>query len=139
MLDKSNIQLSKRFERREEAKEEGEEAKETGTAEDMDRFSRRTVKVTREHNEECRRLLKLMGIPVVVVRPCYSFESRISNLVNRPHRKPKRNALNLREEERYEHIPTLIGISFIVTPRSTPLAQKIWIRSHSMHPYFFVI
>ncbi|KAF4617315.1 hypothetical protein D9613_005801 [Agrocybe pediades] len=58
--------LSKRFERREEAKAEGEEAKETGTAEDLDRFSRRTVKVTREHNEECRRLLKLMGIPVVV-------------------------------------------------------------------------
>lgn len=32
----------------------------------MDRFSRRTVKVTREHNEECRRLLRLMGIPVIV-------------------------------------------------------------------------
>ncbi|KAI0667614.1 PIN domain-like protein [Trametes maxima] len=58
--------LSKRFERREEAKAEGEEAKETGTAEDMDRFSRRTVKVTREHNEECRKLLGLMGIPFVV-------------------------------------------------------------------------
>ncbi|KAH9924671.1 PIN domain-like protein [Epithele typhae] len=58
--------LSKRFERREEAKEDGEEAKETGTTEDVDRFSRRTVKVTREHNEECRRLLGLMGIPYVV-------------------------------------------------------------------------
>ncbi|TFK34810.1 PIN domain-like protein [Crucibulum laeve] len=58
--------LSKRFEKREEAKEEGEEAKEIGTVEDMDRFSRRTVKVTREHNEECQRLLRLMGIPVVV-------------------------------------------------------------------------
>ncbi|EDR02356.1 uncharacterized protein LACBIDRAFT_254074 [Laccaria bicolor S238N-H82] len=58
--------LSKRLERREEAKEEGEEAKETGTVEDVDRFSRRTVKVTREHNEECRRLLRLMGIPVVI-------------------------------------------------------------------------
>lgn len=34
----------------------------------MDRFSRRTVKVTREHNEECRKLLGLMGIPYVVVR-----------------------------------------------------------------------
>ncbi|KAH9080245.1 PIN domain-like protein [Lactarius deliciosus] len=58
--------LAKRFERREEAKAEGEEAKETGTAEDVERFSRRTVKVTREHNEECRRLLRLMGIPVVI-------------------------------------------------------------------------
>ncbi|RDB30020.1 Flap endonuclease 1-A [Hypsizygus marmoreus] len=58
--------LSKRFEKRAEAVEGGEEAKETGTVEEMDKFSRRTVKVTREHNEECRRLLKLMGIPVVV-------------------------------------------------------------------------
>ncbi|KZT42620.1 PIN domain-like protein [Sistotremastrum suecicum HHB10207 ss-3] len=58
--------LAKRFERRQEAKEGGEEAKETGTAEDVERFSRRTVRVTKEHNEECRRLLKLMGIPVVV-------------------------------------------------------------------------
>ncbi|KAF5366769.1 hypothetical protein D9758_006490 [Tetrapyrgos nigripes] len=58
--------LSKRFARREEAKEEGEEAKEVGTAEDVDRFSRRTVKVTKQHNEECIRLLKLMGIPVIV-------------------------------------------------------------------------
>lgn len=39
-----------------------------GTAEDLDKFTRRTVKVTREHNEECRKLLGLMGIPVVVVR-----------------------------------------------------------------------
>ncbi|KIK98771.1 hypothetical protein PAXRUDRAFT_823492 [Paxillus rubicundulus Ve08.2h10] len=58
--------LSKRFERREEAKADGEEAKETGTAEDLDRFSRRTVKVTREHNEECQKLLRLMGIPVII-------------------------------------------------------------------------
>lgn len=44
-----------------------------GTAEDMDRFSRRTVKVTKEHNEECRRLLGLMGIPYVVVG-LYQFD-----------------------------------------------------------------
>ncbi|KAF8624400.1 hypothetical protein AX15_005883 [Amanita polypyramis BW_CC] len=58
--------LAKRFERREEAKEGGEEAKEIGTAEDVDRYSRRTVKVTSQHNEECRKLLGLMGIPVVI-------------------------------------------------------------------------
>ncbi|KAF9220876.1 PIN domain-like protein [Gyrodon lividus] len=58
--------LSKRLERREEAKADGEEAKETGTAEDLERFTRRTVKVTREHNEECQKLLRLMGIPVVI-------------------------------------------------------------------------
>jgi len=39
-----------------------------GTVEDMDKLSRRSVKVTREHNEECRKLLKLMGVPYVVVR-----------------------------------------------------------------------
>ncbi|KAG9099417.1 Elongation of fatty acids protein 2 [Ceratobasidium sp. UAMH 11750] len=58
--------LSKRFEGRQKAKEDGEEAKEVGTTEDVDKFARRTVRVTREHNEECRRLLKLMGIPCIV-------------------------------------------------------------------------
>ncbi|KDQ20824.1 hypothetical protein BOTBODRAFT_26846 [Botryobasidium botryosum FD-172 SS1] len=58
--------LSKRLERRQEAQEEIDKAKETGTAEDIDKFSRRTIRVTREHNEECRKLLKLMGIPVIV-------------------------------------------------------------------------
>merc|ERR1711881_495890 len=43
-----------------------EEAKETGTAEDVERFSRRTVRVTREHNAECQRLLTLMGVPYIV-------------------------------------------------------------------------
>jgi flap endonuclease-1 len=60
-------QLSKRFERRQEAAEDNAEAKETGTVEEMDKFSRRTVRVTKEHNEECRKLLTLMGIPFVMV------------------------------------------------------------------------
>lgn len=38
-----------------------------GTAEDIDKLARRQVKPTKAHNEECRRLLKLMGIPVIVV------------------------------------------------------------------------
>ena len=94
-------QLAKRFEKREEAKEEGEEAKEVGTAEDMDRFSRRTVKVTKEHNEECRRLLKLMGIPVVVV----SFSPVDYKLylmkLHRLLQKLRRNVPSLHEEERF--------------------------------------
>lgn len=61
-----------------------------GTAEDVDRFARRTVKVTREHNEECRRLLGLMGIPFVVVRT--SHYSRYHDLIAcRHHRKQKRS------------------------------------------------
>ena len=58
-------ELAKRFQRKSEAQESHEEAKETGTAEDVEKFSRRTVKVTREHNEEARRLLKLMGVPYI--------------------------------------------------------------------------
>jgi flap endonuclease-1 len=61
--------LAKRFAKREEASKNIEEAKEIGTAEEVDKFSRRTVKVTREHNEECKRLLGLMGVPYVTA-PC---------------------------------------------------------------------
>ncbi|KIW92235.1 flap endonuclease 1 [Cladophialophora bantiana CBS 173.52] len=59
-------ELAKRFARKSEASDQHEEAKETGTAEEVEKFSRRTVRVTREHNEECRRLLKLMGIPYII-------------------------------------------------------------------------
>jgi flap endonuclease-1 len=59
-------ELAKRFARKSEAQENHEEAKETGTAEDVEKFSRRTVRVTREHNEEARKLLKLMGIPYII-------------------------------------------------------------------------
>lgn len=58
-------ELAKRTARKAEAAEAHEEAKETGTAEDVEKFSRRTVRVTREHNEECKQLLKLMGIPYI--------------------------------------------------------------------------
>ncbi|KAI1195373.1 DNA-repair protein rad2 [Nemania serpens] len=59
-------ELAKRFQRKAEASENLEEAKETGTAEDVEKFSRRTVRVTREHNAECQQLLKLMGIPYII-------------------------------------------------------------------------
>lgn len=59
-------ELAKRFQRKTEAHEAHEEAKETGTAEEVEKFSRRTVRVTREHNQECQRLLELMGIPYII-------------------------------------------------------------------------
>ena len=59
-------ELAKRFQRKSEAQEQHEEAKETGTAEEVERFSRRTVRVTKEHNAEAQRLLKLMGVPYIV-------------------------------------------------------------------------
>ncbi|KAB8258200.1 flap endonuclease 1 [Aspergillus pseudonomiae] len=58
-------ELAKRTARKAEATEAHEEAKETGTAEDVEKFSRRTVRVTRDHNAECKKLLKLMGIPYI--------------------------------------------------------------------------
>ncbi|KAI9137742.1 flap structure-specific endonuclease 1 [Paraphysoderma sedebokerense] len=58
-------ELAKRSERREEAEKNRADAEEKGDAENMDKFSKRTVKVTREHNTECQKLLKLMGIPYV--------------------------------------------------------------------------
>jgi flap endonuclease-1 len=36
-----------------------------GDEEAFDKFARRTVKVTREHNDDCKRLLRLMGVPYV--------------------------------------------------------------------------
>lgn len=58
-------ELAKRFQRKSEASEAHEEAKETGTAEEVEKFSRRTVRVTKEHNADCKKLLKLMGVPYI--------------------------------------------------------------------------
>ena len=74
-------------------------AHDAGTAEDVERFSRRTVKVTREHNEECRRLLKLMGIPVVIVRSYHiSRVECTSDSFHRHRQKLRPNARNLPAE-----------------------------------------
>ena len=59
-------ELAKRVARKAEAHQDHEEAKETGTAEEVEKFARRTVRVTKEHNDECKRLLKLMGVPYIV-------------------------------------------------------------------------
>ncbi len=40
-----------------------------GDSEQAEKFARRTVRVTAEHNNECKRLLRLMGIPYVEA-PC---------------------------------------------------------------------
>lgn len=38
-----------------------------GEAENVEKFTKRLVKVTKEHNEECKKLLSLMGIPYIEV------------------------------------------------------------------------
>ena len=58
-------ELAKRVARKAQAEAGHAEAKETGTAEEIEKFARRTVRVTRDQNEDCKKLLKLMGIPYV--------------------------------------------------------------------------
>lgn len=58
-------ELAKRGEKRQEATESLAEAKETGNEESLLKFAKRTVRVTRQHNEDCQKLLTLMGIPWV--------------------------------------------------------------------------
>ncbi|XP_046973403.1 flap endonuclease 1 [Vanessa cardui] len=62
-------QLNKRAERREEAEKELQKATEAGDSASIEKFNRRLVKVTKQHGEEARELLKLMGVPVVEA-PC---------------------------------------------------------------------
>jgi flap endonuclease-1 len=62
-------ELAKRQEKRQEAQENLEKATDAGDAENVDKFSRRLVKVTKDHVEDCRKLLTLMGVPYVDA-PC---------------------------------------------------------------------
>ena len=39
----------------------------TGNQEDIAKYSKRTIRVTQQHNDECKRLLNLMGVPVINV------------------------------------------------------------------------
>ncbi|XP_078063678.1 flap endonuclease 1, partial [Mustelus asterias] len=62
-------ELTKRSERRAEAEKQLAEAQETGNAENIEKFNKRLVKVTKQHNDECKQLLELMGIPYIEA-PC---------------------------------------------------------------------
>ncbi|RKP13760.1 PIN domain-like protein [Piptocephalis cylindrospora] len=62
-------ELAKRLEKRQIAIKGMTEAKEAGDQESFDKHSRRMVKVTAQHNQECKRLLTLMGIPFLNA-PC---------------------------------------------------------------------
>uniref|UniRef100_A0A8C1R9N1 Flap endonuclease 1 n=1 Tax=Cyprinus carpio TaxID=7962 RepID=A0A8C1R9N1_CYPCA len=62
-------ELEKRGERRAEAEKLLAQAQEAGEQENIDKFSKRLVKVTKQHNEECKKLLTLMGVPYIEA-PC---------------------------------------------------------------------
>lgn len=67
--DLKSGELAKRTARRQQAEADLAAAKEAGEQEDIDRFSRRLVKVTKQHNDDCKELLRLMGVPVITA-PC---------------------------------------------------------------------
>ncbi|VWU51849.1 flap endonuclease 1 [Hepatocystis sp. ex Piliocolobus tephrosceles] len=62
-------ELEKRGEKRQKAEELLQKAKEEGDLDAIKKQSGRTVRVTKKQNEEAKRLLTLMGIPVVEA-PC---------------------------------------------------------------------
>ncbi|KAK1572441.1 hypothetical protein Q3G72_032673 [Acer saccharum] len=63
--DLKKQELAKRYSKRVDATDDLAEAVEAGNKEDIEKFSKRTVKVTKQHNDDCKRLLRLMGVPVV--------------------------------------------------------------------------
>ncbi|WVY97953.1 hypothetical protein V8G54_030104, partial [Vigna mungo] len=63
--DLKKQELAKRYSKRADATEDLSEALESANKEDIEKFSKRTVKVTKQHNDDCKRLLRLMGVPVV--------------------------------------------------------------------------
>jgi flap endonuclease-1 len=58
-------ELDERKQKAEEAQAQFAKAKEEGDDEMMEKMSKRTVRVSRDQIEECKKLLTLMGIPVV--------------------------------------------------------------------------
>ncbi|XP_028392006.1 flap endonuclease 1-like [Dendronephthya gigantea] len=73
-------ELAKRTERREQAQKDLKAAEEAGDTAMIDKTQRRLVKVTRQHNEECKTVLKLMGIPYLDA-PCEA-EAQCASLVS---------------------------------------------------------
>ncbi|KAK4339800.1 hypothetical protein RND71_041262 [Anisodus tanguticus] len=63
--DLKKQELAKRYSRREDATDDLAKATEAGNKEDIEKFSKRTVKVTPQHNDDCKKLLRLMGVPAV--------------------------------------------------------------------------
>lgn len=58
-------ELEKRKERRVKAHDELEAARDIGDTEGIKKFMGRTVRITQQHNDDVKELLRLMGVPVV--------------------------------------------------------------------------
>lgn len=72
-------ELEKRKEKRDEAQAALDKAKEEGNMEEVDKQSKRLVKVGKSHVDDAKKLLKLMGVPYVSA-PCES-EAQCAELV----------------------------------------------------------
>ena len=62
-------ELAKRLAKRDKATADLAAATEAGDGGDMDKYSRRLVHATRQHSNECKELLSLMGVPYITA-PC---------------------------------------------------------------------
>lgn len=62
-------ELLKRREKRDKAEKALKEATEEGNVEEQDKHSKRLVRAGQKENEDCRKLLTLMGVPVIIA-PC---------------------------------------------------------------------
>jgi len=72
-------ELEKRMEKRADAEEALKKAQQEGNEEEIDKQSRRLVKVGKNHVEDCKTLLKYMGVPYIQA-PCEA-ESQCAQLV----------------------------------------------------------
>lgn len=59
-------ELEKRLLKRQDALKQIDDLKETGTVEELMKYEKRTVRASREQNDEAKKLLELMGIPYIV-------------------------------------------------------------------------
>ena len=62
-------ELAKRKDKRDQAEKELEAARETGDKDAIEKAAKRTVRVSKEQNQEVMRLVKLLGVPVFEA-PC---------------------------------------------------------------------
>ena len=62
-------ELTKRRERREEAEKALKQAEEGGDIEEQNRQNKRLVRAGKKENDDCKKLLQLMGMPIVLA-PC---------------------------------------------------------------------
>ncbi|KAG6531811.1 hypothetical protein ZIOFF_005637 [Zingiber officinale] len=63
------------YSKREDATKDLSTAIETGDLEGIEKYSKRTVKVTKQHNEDCKRLLRLMGVPTIELTHLYDLKA----------------------------------------------------------------